>query len=317
MEDACQFARDLRITTDNGSATSQIAKLVVVKPVQGVASDAVLLCQDIAAVESAFTAIHGSTVFGSAKEKRATVLVQEFAVGQEFAIDIVSKDGEHKVAAIWIYDKQPANGAPFVYYSTKIYNGEHASAIYDYARVCLETLGTRWGLTHTEIIITENGPRLVEVNCRQHNMDFAPITMGCIGYNAFDMVLAAYLGGEESSFYPPGTEEQRLDWDMLPDVPSSRMNGAMIHLVNYVEGTLVGVNEEALMEIQNMESVLDLEVYHSFLESGNEISPTIDIRSDAGWVQILSPDRETFHRDYERIIELMPTIFEVQNNNGD
>jgi hypothetical protein len=44
----------------------------------------------------------------------------------------------------------------------------------------------------------------------------------------------------------------------------------------------VGVNEEALMEIQNMECVLDLEVYHSFFESGNEISPAIDIRSDAG-----------------------------------
>jgi hypothetical protein len=68
----------------------------------------------------------------------------------------------------------------------------------------------------------------------------------------------------------------------------------MVHLVNYAQRTLVGVNERSLMEIQSMESVLDLEVYASFLELGNEIAPTIDINSDAGWVQMLNPDQEAY-----------------------
>jgi hypothetical protein len=304
VEEACEFARELGM--------GEQAKCVVVKPIRGVASDDVFLCKDLASVQLAFKTIHGSTVFGSPREKHKTVLVQEFAVGQEFAIDIVSKDGQHKVAAIWIYDKRPANGASFVYYSTQLYDGELAPAIYDYAVKSLDALGLRWGLTHVEVIITDDGPRLVEVNCRQHNMDFAPLTMGCVGYNAWDMLLAAYLGGNAPSSYPAEYEKQRIDWDLLPDIPSTRINGAMVHLVNYAGGTLTGVNEAALMEIQNLESVLDLEVYGSFLEMGNDITPTTDIRSDAGWVQLLNPDEEAFQRDFDRIIELMPTLFQVE-----
>jgi hypothetical protein len=40
-------------------------------------------------------------------------------------------------------------------------------------------------------------------------------------------------------------------------------------------------------------------------------SPTIDIRTDAGWVQIVNDDKEAFQRDYERIVELMPELFIV------
>jgi hypothetical protein len=38
------------------------------------------------------------------------------------------------------------------------------------------------------------------------------------------------------------------------------------------------------MEIQSMEIVLDLEVPGSLVELGDEIAPTLDIRSDVGWV---------------------------------
>ena len=203
---------------------------VVVKPIRGVASDDVFLCNDVASVGDAFFRIFGSEIFSTPWERHDSVLLQECAVGQEFAIDIVSKNGEHKVAAIWKYDKRPANGAPFVYYSTNVYDGELSPIISDYAKKCLDALGFKWGISHNEVIITEDGPRLVEVNCRQHNMDFLPLTMGTIGYNALDMLLSAYLGGENASFYPPGTENQRLEWEMIPDIPSKRMYGCMVFL---------------------------------------------------------------------------------------
>ena len=68
------------------------------------------------------------------------------------------------------------------------------------------------------------------------------------------------------------------------------------------------------MEIQKMESVMDLEVYPPFLEIGNEIRPTIDIRTDCGWVQLLNPDPVGFSRDYDRIMELMKSLFEVEES---
>ena len=313
LDDAMEFCQQtLGLTTDDKDD-----QLVVVKPIRGVASDDVHLCPTLDSVREAFSKIQGSTVFGSPNQIHDKVLVQEFAVGQEFAIDIVSKSGQHKVAAIWIYDKRPVNNAPFVYYSTKLYDGELSTQIVEHAKQCLDALKIEWGMTHTEIIITENGPRLVEVNCRQHNMDFLPLTMGGIGYNAFDMLLAAYLGSDDDDDekYPSETASQRLDWNTLPDIPSTphRMAAAMVHLVNSAPtGSLSSVNENALMEIQSMNSVLDLEVYGSFLEIGTVITPTIDIRSDAGWVQLVNPDPDALERDYVRIVELMPTLFQVE-----
>jgi hypothetical protein len=86
----------------------------------------------------------------------------------------------------------------------------------------------------------------------------------------------------------------------------------MVHLVNSERGTLKRVNEDALYEIEAMASVHNMEVYNQFLEIGTEIRPTIDIKSDAGWVQLVHPDKEIFEADFQRIIELMPTLFEVE-----
>jgi hypothetical protein len=280
------------------------SKLCVVKPPRGAASESVHLCHSLLQVRHAFDHIFGDKVFGSTTERHESVLVQQFAAGTEYALDIVSRNGEHKVAAVWRYDKRPANGRSFVYHATELVDAQES--ICEYALQALNVLGIRWGMTHTEIILTKDGCRLVEVNCRQHNMDFSPLTMACIGYNALDMLLAALLGDGPCL---PGSEDLRLEWSLLPDRPVLRAHGAMVHLVNHAHGKLVGVNEDALNEIQAMESVLHLQVYPHFLEMGNEILATIDIRTDAGWVQLINDDAQAFAKDYNRIVELMPTLF--------
>jgi hypothetical protein len=301
---------------------------VVVKPVRGVGSHDVYLCDDLDSVTCAYDKIYGSGIFGSPGHKHDAVLVQEFAHGQEYAIDTVSRDGELKIVAIWKYDKRPANGAPFVYYATKLFDdndddgssGEDptiCSALYAHLKSCLEALDIRWGITHSEVIVTPDGPRLVEVNCRQHNMNFLHLTMGGIGYNSYDVLLAAFFGRNGNDVtaenVPINSDKNRLEWDLIPDIPTTRMSAAMVHLVNSKDGTLRRVNDEALYEIEAMASVVDLEVYSEFLEVGRQIHPTVDIKSDAGWIQLVHPDPEVFETDFQRIIELMPTLFEVED----
>ena len=58
------------------------------------------------------------------------VLVQEWIEGVEYAVDTVSRDGEHKVTAMWKYDKRPVNGGPFVYFCTEL----EGFRVYDYPR---------------------------------------------------------------------------------------------------------------------------------------------------------------------------------------
>lgn len=230
---------------------------------------------------------------------------------------MVSKNGEHKIAALWRYDKRPCNGAPFVYFATEIINSTSPTGkiICEYVEKVLNVLSIKWGLSHVEVILNNTnddgkdyGPILVEVNCRQHNTDFVPLTSISIGYNALDLLLAAYLGDNEN--LPEDTEHMRIKWDDVPSRSMPRAFAAIVHLVSSVEGEIISINTDALEEIESLPSVLAMEIYEHF-SVGNQIQQTIDIRSDSGWVHLMNEDGEQFISDYERIVELMPQMFNV------
>ena len=91
---------------------------VIVKPMDSAGSDDVTLCQSHADVQNAFGNIMGK-INGLGLVNKA-VLVQEYLEGQEYVVDMVSREGEHKVAAIWAYDRRPCNGAHFVCFGQHI-----------------------------------------------------------------------------------------------------------------------------------------------------------------------------------------------------
>jgi hypothetical protein len=341
LEEAEEFAHSLGLHDDSMDAST----MVVVKPLRGVASDDVHLCNNMTSLRRAFAKIYHSPIFGSSTASRhEQVLVQEFATGTEYAVDVVCRDGEMKVAALWKYDKRAVNGAPFVYFATQLVDvagedgnsegNEVEQAVCTYVFKALEALGIRWGMHHVECIVEQivardNRPetirvRLVEVNCRQHNTDFRPLTNAVIGYNALDMILAAYLGddGKQSSKdgierneqhqYPMETDHLRIQWDTLPILPRTLAHGAIVHFVSFVEGKISRIRFDILTEMEDLDSVMDLEVYPQFLEVGNEIQKTVDIRTDTGWAHLMNDDEEKFKSDYERLVELMKLMFEVE-----
>lgn len=85
-------------------------------------------------------------------------------------------------------------------------------------------------------------PTLIEVNTRWHLTDFAPLTDACVGYNAVEETLSAYLD--------PGR------FDSLPRLPPAgrgSRHGRVVHLVSFVEGELKGIHHE---EVRSKEAVL-------------------------------------------------------------
>ncbi|KAL3774936.1 hypothetical protein ACHAW5_001298 [Stephanodiscus triporus] len=314
LEQAEAFARELGLSEDDNRQNS--SPLVVVKPLRGVASDDVHLCSNFSTLREAFTKILHSPVFGSpTAAKHEKVLVQEFATGIEYAVDVVCRDGERKVAALWRYDKRAVNGAPFVYFATELISADQEGLekeVCDYVFKALEALGVRWGLSHVEVI-AETSPvtgktrvRLVEVNCRQHNTDFSPLTNACIGYNALDLYLSAHLDADNIIRH-----SQALHWDNIPALPSTHACAAIIHFVSHVEGSISRIRFDILEEIHDLPSVMDVHVYPQFMEVGNPIQKTIDIRTDTGWAHLMNNDEEEFRRDYARLVELMKDMFET------
>lgn len=186
LYEAETFAKNLGLEMQSNGKSPK----VVVKPLRGVASDDVFLCSDMTALKTAFKKIYHSPIFGSStSSKHNEVLVQEFARGTEYAIDVVCRDGERKVIALWKYDKRPVNNAPFVYFSTQLIPAvaddggtkgkEIEQAVCEYVFGALDALGISFGMHHVEVIVDKIDEkvqvRLVEVNCRQHNTDFRPL----------------------------------------------------------------------------------------------------------------------------------------------
>jgi biotin carboxylase len=156
-----------------------------VKPVQSAGTDDVFLCTSKEEAEVAFNRILGKV--NGLGQINESVLVQEFLVGKEYVVDKVSRDGVHKVVAIWEYDKRPVNGANFVYYGMRLMPSttEKSQQMIAYADKVLDALGIKEGPSHMEIMYNDaSGPCLVEVGCRCQGGEgtWLASAMECVGF---------------------------------------------------------------------------------------------------------------------------------------
>ena len=229
-----------------------------------------------------------------------TALLQECLAGDEWAVDTVSRDGEHKCVALWRYDKGEANGAPFVNFSDELMAvaGEREESLVRYVFGCLDALGWRWGPCHVEVKLTpDRGPVLVEVNAgRPNGVDFRLICDACVGYNQYDVCADLYLTGGAL-------------FDELPTMPPPTLAaaGRLVKLVCAASGVLGGVNfEEA---IGALPSLVRFEVER---EEGDHIDATVDLASCAGYAHLVHQDADAVERDYRALRALQDEgLFEV------
>ena len=67
-----------------------------------------------------------------------------------------------------------------------------AKRLISYTRSVLDALWIEWGATHGEVILTDDGPCLVEMNCRSHGADgsWVPLAKALTGgYSQVDALL--------------------------------------------------------------------------------------------------------------------------------
>ena len=272
-----------------------VNKAVVVKPYRGVASDGVYLANTISKASEAFYSLIGKPKYAGGIND--AVLIQQYADGQEYAVDTVAANGIIKIVALWRYKKMAANGAPFVYQCSELVDvsSEEEKEVCDYCIKILQAQDLKWGPTHTEIKYTSDGPRLIEINARWHAQHFMPIVQSCIGYDAITSSLDGY-------FDP-------VKFQSLPIYPIRKKSaGLILHLVSYREGLVTAINH--LEEINELASVIlvDLDV-----EIGQSIVKTVDIRTDFGYVLLCHESEEQVLKDFNYIVQLQRTMIEVED----
>jgi len=265
---------------------------MVVKPLDSCGSDGVYLCGSKDEVKAACQAIVGHC--NATGSFNSEVLVQEYLSGKEYVVDTVSRDGVHKVVAVWEYDKRPVNGAPFVYYGMRLLDPGCcvAQSLMSYMVAgggVLDALGIQNGPGHAEVKLEADGPVLVEVGARCHGWSgtWLSLVAECLGpHNQVQATLDAYL--DHKAFAE------------LPAAPACLIKeGMCTMLVSEQEGLLVSVAVDKLEALPS---------YHKAIlghcQKGEPLHKTVDLFTSPGQVLLVSPDGEQLMSDYARIHQM-------------
>ena len=138
---------------------------VVVKPTRGAGSQGVFMCSTEDEVRDA-AAKHFAQCDDSGVPR--SVLIQECITGTEYVVNTVSCNGEHRVVSVGVYDKYRLSNGTIAYnyfrYVTRLEIGH--SRLMQYACQVADAIGIKYGPVHGEYMVDEEGPVLIEVNCR-------------------------------------------------------------------------------------------------------------------------------------------------------
>jgi predicted ATP-grasp superfamily ATP-dependent carboligase len=138
---------------------------VVVKPRASAGSDGCRTCRTEEEVASAFLDNAGMrNLLGSLN---GTLLIQERIEGRLYIVNTVSMGGRHVLTELYEKHVPWVDGSPLLrHVVSRTAPDRDEQELVRYTTYCLDALGVREGAAHSEVMLTADGPRLVEVNSR-------------------------------------------------------------------------------------------------------------------------------------------------------
>ncbi len=215
-------------------------------------------------------------------EPNETVIVQEQVVGTEYAVDTVSADGQHVLAHLIRYSKTSAGERMTVFDHTEFVRFDPAmhGGMIDYAKKALDALGIRWGAAHSEIMLTPEGPRLIECGARMCGGPVLGFARAATGSSQLERVVQAYVSGEIT------TRDFSFRQTVVP-----------IFLKAPISGVLRNI--EVLESLRSLPTHLST---YAWRTNGDHVQRTVDFDTAIG-VVTLAGARAAVFSDYERVRE--------------
>jgi len=168
---------------------------LILKPAMSAATEGVHKCNDAEAVVRAFAAECESGKVNICGVQNNGLIAQEFLRGTEYVVDSIScGKGQHAVVSMFKYQKMP----DLTYEYTKLIEstGEVQDSLRAYIVKVLDTLGIYFGPSHAEVIVTKDGPCLVEVGARMHGASGPAVMHQATGLGIHELVAGLTIGGE-------------------------------------------------------------------------------------------------------------------------
>ncbi len=263
---------------------------LVIKPPKSASTDGVVKVPAGSDWRAKFSALLGSVNrLGFTNDK---LVVQEYLRGVEYAVDTASFAGRHSVASVCRYNKTD-NGPFMAIYDTMEWMAPDfadADVLKEYAVKVLDAVGMRYGTSHIEIMLTKDGPRLVEIGARPHGGGHPQFCRVATGDSQVDRIARSFV---ENGF-------SKLDFEL-------KTNLRVVFLLCRVGGQVS--NRAALDEIATLPSHHFSKIH---VRQGDWLKPTQDLFAslDMGFVVLAHQDAEQIAADTKMIREFEAQLFQ-------
>jgi biotin carboxylase len=176
-------------------ATDRIGRPVIAKPVDLNAGTGVELISNEADLKDAFWRVAGMERNTRGQPLRRLLLLEERLEGQEVSVEAVTYRGQTEI--IGITDKSIV-GQPACVESGHMFPARLDRAVVaeieTFVVEALAAIGYDHGLSHTEVMITADGPRVVEINPRQAGGYIFDLIHLVVGVHPLEMLVELALG---------------------------------------------------------------------------------------------------------------------------
>ena len=218
-----------------------------------------------------------SVISGKTSE---SVVIQEQAIGTEYAVGTVSANGKHYLVHLIKYNKTSVGERNTVFDHVEFvpYDQKILGDLFAYTQNALDALGVRFGATHTEIMLTKNGPRLIESSARMIGGPVVGFARAATGSSQADKLVEIYVDGDVQ------TKEFVFKKTVVP---------VFLKAIN--QGT--ASNLEVLEGASKLATLLYKYVW---IKNGDRVPQTVDYLTSIGIIA-LSGDRESIFLDYKKI----------------
>lgn len=132
----------------------------IIKPTDNAGSRGVMLCRNAEELKNGYT-------YSRSESRGGGVIIEEYLKGPEFSIEVMVIDGEPHV--LQITDKLTTGAPHFVemgHSQPTGQNDENRAKICDLAVRACKAVGIDNGPAHVEMILTKDGPKMVELGAR-------------------------------------------------------------------------------------------------------------------------------------------------------
>lgn len=234
-------------------AIGKVGLPCVVKPVDTEGSVGVSRVGTEAEIEAALLRV-------GARHLERGVIVEEFMDGEEFSVEALSTGGRHRIIAVTRKFTDPVTFVSRGHVVPAPLSPEDHAAVTSYVERVLDVFGFHDCPSHTEVMLTGRGPRIIEMHNRVAGDAIIDLVRLSTGVDMYEMVARQSVGEDIGALLPAEVthEQSAAAWYAAPSGPGT----------------------QTLLEVQGAERVRELPYVRAVTLLRQPGSPRTEVRTN-------------------------------------